>query len=238
MIASLLAGGVYLLPLAAFAYIPENHPYKSIVDRNSFGLLPPTPPQPVNVPPPPSNVKLTGISTLFGVKKAMLMVQDSSGPGKTDKSVILPEGQKEDQIEVISIDEKAGIVKIKNAGVVSDLSFEANGVKLPSLPTAAAARPGNAIPAPPSVPGAPSPTMTGVPQPRPASGLRQIPTRHLRLPSGRTIGGSSDSSSATPPEVQQILMEANRDNPDQPPLPPTELSDMLGTSPQTISADQ
>jgi len=228
--------------LLVLANINENHPYKSIVDRNSFSLLPPTPPQPVNVPPPPSNVKLTGISTLFGVKKAMLMVQDTSGPGKTDKSVILREGQKEDQIEVISIDEQGGIVKINNAGVVSDLSFEANGVKLPSLPVAASTQPANAIPAPASTPGAPSPTMTGVPQPRPASGLRQIPTRHLRLPSGRTIGGSSsDSSSAKPaisPEEQQILMEASRAaNPDQPPLPPTDLSDMLGTSPPTIPGE-
>jgi hypothetical protein len=202
----ILTGGL-LLPTVGLLAAASDNPYKSITARNSFALVAPPPPAPVEQPPPPANIKLTGISTLWGDKRAMLMVQDTSGPGKPDLSYILREGQRDGQVEVLSIDDKNGIVKVKNAGVVSSLSFDQNGIKVAGLPVpppagSSVARPPNALPAPPAPGSTISPTMTGIPQPPPRSGLRQVPTRQLRLPNssspaGVMVGGSAASSGGT-----------------------------------------
>ena len=43
-------------------------------------------------------------------------------------------GQREGDIEVLEIDQVAGMVKVRNAGVVEELTFDKNGPKLPSTP--------------------------------------------------------------------------------------------------------
>src|SRR5687767_14230038 len=111
------------------------NPYGPIVERNPFGLKPPPPP-PVetNQEPatPPPNVKLTGISNLFR-KAALLEVTEQHAPvrpgqpppaGGTVNRPILAEGEAAFGVEVVSIDSDKNTVKIRNAGTVSDLTFE------------------------------------------------------------------------------------------------------------------
>ena len=155
------------------------NPYRAITDRNVFGLLPPEPPAPPTPPTPPANIKLTGITTIFGNKRALLMVQDTA-PGGKEQSYMLSEGQREGDVEVLEINERDGTVKVKNAGNQAMLTFDKDGIKPPTAPLA----PGNvSAPAPgmPGMPGGPAfvPGASPVPPPAPG-GLRQIPSRQVR----------------------------------------------------------
>jgi hypothetical protein len=155
------------------------NPYQGIVDRNVFGLKPPPLPgkpeeKKADLPP----ITLTGITTILGNKRALMTMQ---APGKPPQSFIVPEGQREGDLEVLEIDEKAGTVKLNQSGTTVTLSFEKNGPKLPaSVPAALPniANQGNpgVVPHPtpiPYVPGAPPPVSTG---------LKGIPTRQIRMP--------------------------------------------------------
>jgi hypothetical protein len=162
--------------------------YQGIVDRNVFALKPPPPPVPVEPPKPPApNITLTGITTILGRKQALMKAQVSPKPGEPAKEVsyILTEGQRDGDVEVIAINEKAGTVKVNNQGVIQELNFEKNGVKLPSTPPPAGS-PGASA-------GSPLPSFS---RPTPGSPLKSIPTRSLRLPSsagGRSGAGLSPS---------------------------------------------
>lgn len=173
--------------------VPADNPYKGIVERNLFGLKdPPPPPNPAEVnKPQPSKIILTGITDILGRKQALMKIPAAPAkPGETPKgeqSFILTIGQREGDIEVLEIDQVAGMVKVRNAGVVEELTFDKNGPKLPSTPA----------PGAPAVAGVP-----GIPMPRPvatasatrsatpaslapgttftAAGLRSIPTRSVR----------------------------------------------------------
>jgi hypothetical protein len=115
--------------------VGEN-PYEAIVERNVFDLKPPPPPKPVdtttNAPPP--NVKLTGITSILGNKRALFMVSEAAPGGKgaagKEVSYILREGERKDSIEVLEISEKPAQVKIRNDGVESMLVLDTN----PKLP--------------------------------------------------------------------------------------------------------
>src|ERR1043166_10041298 len=112
---SRIAGSVVALLFAASALANSNdNPYQSIVDRNIFGLHPPPPP-PVNEPPRPPipPINLTGITTILGKKLAFMSIQLPPKPGEAAKpggngptSYMLGEGEREGDIEVVSIDEK------------------------------------------------------------------------------------------------------------------------------------
>jgi hypothetical protein len=113
------------------------------VERNVFGLKPPPPPpDPEANKPPPPKIVLQGITTFGGVKRALFKVQMPPKPGepaKGEQSFILAEGQRDGDIEVLEIDAKVGgeFVKVNNFGTITNLTFEANGIK-----TASAAAPG------------------------------------------------------------------------------------------------
>jgi len=239
-----LAVGLFLIP-AARAVVSGDNPYKSIMERNPFGLLPPPPPAPpADTNPPPSNIKLTGITTILGIKNALLMAQEP-GPGGKNQSYILTEGQREGQIEVLNIDNVAGSVKVSNAGTVSTLTFDKDGMKAPAAPAAAPGnmptlfRPGMPIPPAPA-PGQPVPTGNfnpnqpsggTMPSANPGSGLRQIPTRSLRMPQSSAQLNAPAAQPTTSPEEQiinqAITMEAHRDLPGTSPIPPTILTPIL-----------
>jgi hypothetical protein len=162
-----LAGGLSFLPLVCSA-VSDDNPYKSIVDRNAFDLD--SPPDPTTNAPaaPPSDVKLTGIVDIFDKKQALLLVK--GGPGKPDDSYILGEGERQDAVEVVAIDETAGTVKVNNAGIVSTLTFDKDGVSADS-----GAAPGSGPHAPPAVGNFANPRV----------GVRMIPpppARNFRLP--------------------------------------------------------
>lgn len=163
------------------------NPYEGIMVRNIFGLKPPPPlPRPEDLKQPPSDIKLSGIITILG-KRALLKTQTPARPPlpAKEESYILAEGQRDGDIEVLTIDDKAGTVKVKNHGVDQTLDFVNNGIKLPSvaqLPLAAA----------PSLP-APPPLMN-IPPPGARPGMRQIPTRPVR----GTFSGGNEQASAAP----------------------------------------
>jgi hypothetical protein len=167
-------------------------PYQGIVDRNVFGLKPaPPPPDPTEVnKPPPVKITLTGITTILGNKRVLMKAPSPAAkPGeqpKGDRSYILTEGQMEDDIEVLEINEKTGDVKLKNAGAVVTLNLMKDG---PKPPMGAAPAPG--------VPGAPGGAIPGLPGVAPAAGQGNpafpLPARIPRVPGATgtpTVPGS------------------------------------------------
>jgi hypothetical protein len=106
------------------------NPYQSIVDHNVFALRPaPKPDDPSLHPPPPPPVKveLNGIMTIFGKPQAMIKAHlpaHAPEPAKDDSYILSP-GERDGDIEVVSIDPVAGTVKIKN----QDVEQERQGVR-------------------------------------------------------------------------------------------------------------
>src|SRR3974390_2908836 len=128
-----LAGFVLgLAPGFARAEVADN-PYSGIVVRNVFNLRPPPRPED-NLPPPqaPPKITLTGITDILGNKRALMKTQMVLAPGKpaTEQSLILAEGQRDGEIEVLSIDEQTATVKVSNHGVVQELNFDKDAIKL------------------------------------------------------------------------------------------------------------
>jgi hypothetical protein len=159
-----------LLALAATASSAladaRSNPYEPIVERNPFGLKPPPPP-PTNEPPPPPpapaiTVKLTGIISFLSGKKALLEITEPGG--KNVKKPIMLEGERQDAIEVISIDVEHNLVKIKNAGVETNLTFEKIETAK-AAPAGAPAAPGFVPPGAPRTFPAPLGTPGAAPQP-------------------------------------------------------------------------
>ena len=227
----------------------NGNPYRVIIERNVFDLKGPPPPVsivPTNAPPP--NVKLTGISSILGKKQALFMVQKLGIPGKspnTDVPYIITEGERQDTVEVLEINEKAATVKIKNDGTVSVLTFEK--LNLPSTP-GMGVPPGLPGPGGPGGPGGGVPRMPNYVMPaQPApinqqaanygnaggynpsianavnnnNGLTTIPTRTLR-----TSPDTQAQEQQLSPEQAAVLAELQREVASQapagslPPFPP------------------
>jgi hypothetical protein len=101
-------------------------PYQAIANRNAFNLKQLQEQLPPEVLPPLPKFRLTGIITRFGEKRAFLKMQVANRPGESvdDRSVVLSQGQREGEIEVLDIDEKLGSVKIHWSGRPLTLKFE------------------------------------------------------------------------------------------------------------------
>ena len=107
--------------------------YRTIVNRNIFGLKPPAP-----VPPavePSGNLFLTGLADLASNRQAFFMVEE---PGKASAGFVLCEGEQNEWLEVLSVDIENSAVKVRlnrpllrprtdEAEVV--LSLQTDGVK-------------------------------------------------------------------------------------------------------------
>ena len=160
-----LAVGLCLLAVSVLGSETSN-PYGAIVERNPFGLKPPPPPPDPNAAqetkPPPCNVRLTGITSLFGPssKRALLEIEEQDQGKKTTRKPILTEGQRDGLVEVLAIDIVNNRVRIRNDDVETELTFEkpkpaagpAPGVAPPHIPSPlgqpAGAPPGVAAAAP------------------------------------------------------------------------------------------
>ena len=174
---ALLVGGLALsaAETASTVAAPGN-PYLGIVERNAFGLKPPPPVvEPEVVKPPPPKITLTGITTILGNKRALLRFTPPAKPGEPPKEqgYTLAEGQREGDLEVLEIDEKAGTVKVSNYGTIATLDFENNGIKNPG---------GGAPPGPVAPPGVPPGMRPGMPLPGAMGGAMPMPARPLRVP--------------------------------------------------------
>ena len=246
-----LAGGLTLCVAAtASTAAAADNPYQGIVERNVFGLKPPTPPpSPEDTKPPPPKITLTGITTILGNKRALLKFTPPPKPGEPAKeeSYTLAEGEREGGLEVLEIDEKERTVKVNNYGTVATLDFETNGIK-----TAPAAPP----------PGVPPPVRPGMPMRGPAGapgmGTTPMPARPLRVPPGAgayvapQASAGADQPAVNPamtaqaPAVQEgssnleenlMMLELNRIKNQpmveaglMPPLPRHEMSDDMRTA--------
>jgi hypothetical protein len=125
-------GALTLLYVAEMARAEvKPNPYQPIIERNAFGLKPPPPP-PDPTPPappaaPPAKVTLTGITSMFGPSstRALLeIVEQEAGKAATPKKPILREGERLGSVEVVSIDVEKSVVKIRNGGIETNLTFE------------------------------------------------------------------------------------------------------------------
>jgi hypothetical protein len=233
---------------------PSASPYDGIIDRNVFGLKPPPPPpDPEATKTPPAKITLTGITTILGNKRALMKTPPPQGkpgePPKTEQSYILTIGQREGDIEVIDIDEKAGSVKVNNAGTVLTLTFEKDGAKLPATPPP----PAPGVPVPGAIPALPNPAIPAGTQPGgsgftlPTRAIRTVPTPGVVNPTGGSYGAgltpgtsvpslptyttaqsqaqiaqqASAQQSAASPEQQVLMMELQREaNKNNPKFPP------------------
>ena len=110
-----LAGGLALNAnlRADDVVLSPGNPYAPVVARNLFGLNPPTPVDTtVADATPPPKITPNGIMSIFGQLQVLFKVAGTAKPGKpaVDDDYILSEGQRQDDIEVVKIDEKAGSV--------------------------------------------------------------------------------------------------------------------------------
>lgn len=176
------------LSARAAAQESAENPYQSIVDRNVFALKPPPDPETLKPPtPPPPPIELQGISVLFGRKRVLFTVTvPGSKPGQPPerKALILAEGERRDEVEVLEIDEKTGTVKFNNHGQEDIRTLAKDSSKIAAAPPPPAAPPApGAIPSPQPAP----PTATFNPPPgagHAGATLRNIPTRPVRVTPG------------------------------------------------------
>jgi hypothetical protein len=238
---------------------PAN-PYQGVVDRNVFALKPPPPPpDPESLKPPAPAFQLTGITTIFGNKRALLKAVPKAGkagePAAKEKSYMLTEGQREDDVEVDHIDEVAGTVTVTYAGTVMTLDFTNNAAKLVAVapPPAPTGAPGGRGAPPPGPAGIHPPTAThsGLRQPAAAGNDR----RPVRTGTGGGVGMASgqmgmgavsaqtglaaqQSAANLTRDQQEVVMEAMREqgDPATPPLPPTSLTPLIEAANQEAAA--
>lgn len=232
--------------------------YKVIIDRNPFGLVDPPPIKPVEPPKiivetvPPPEVELTGMfrDSRKSRTYALFLVQEKGKPEK--KSYMLAEGERQEGLQVISIDDKEAKVKIAVQGVESTITFSEK--KTPAMPA-------GRMP----TPGAPTTTVNNlqqvpVPQVQPG-GVQQFNTSRQGGQFSRSAGGVTAVAGGMQPSAQpgadnnlqaiptrpvrgqsmtrqeqEVIIELNREilkqqrqqNPNQapvmPPLPPTSLT--------------
>jgi hypothetical protein len=101
-------------------------PYAGIPARNIFALRIPPPSVPLTEPAPPAaKLRLNGITTILGGKLALLKctLPPASGSPAKEEFYILGEGERAGTVAVLSIDEKAGLVRVDNSGSIVNLSF-------------------------------------------------------------------------------------------------------------------
>jgi len=251
---SMLTAVVGQVPLQATVPEANISAYEGIPQRNVFGLRPPTTqPQQEPAAAPLPKITLTGITTILDSKRALMKVAAANtkqpDPAK-ELSLILTEGQREGDIEVLQIDERAGSVKVRNSGQVMVLTFDKDGAKLPATP--APGSPGaptspSALPAvqptnpytlparttatPPPLPGR-NTHRTVVPAPGVATSNSTVTPPVGGVPSPTGLPGSSAATPAPAAnqdltaEEQAIVMELQRQsNPSAAALlPPTPLT--------------
>lgn len=145
--------------------------YKSIVDRNPFGLKDPPIAQPPPTNKPATQEKkedfyLTGITTIGTPKraKAYLLSKDASKKLYDEKFYTMSVGDKQGEVTMKEIDPKGRRVLIAYLGEDKWLSMKDNGVPAPTGPA-----PG-AMPLIPGAPGSVPPPGGAVPVPLPSAG--------------------------------------------------------------------
>lgn len=187
-----------LLVVLAIPAVGGINPYSGIVERNSFGLKPPVNPADLVKPPPPvvADIKLQGITTILGRKQVLMKVRVPTKPPEParDESLVLLEGQREGEVEVLEINPEDGTVKISNGGTILALNMQDHADK----PLPGATPPGPAGAPPSGGVQLPSPSPATIPGVGAATGNRAIP--HGAFPTGAsvsTFGGGTGAGMAS-----------------------------------------
>jgi hypothetical protein len=223
-----LAGGLMLnISVRANDAIASGNPFGPIVTRNVFGLNP----LPTNAPVStedntPLKITPNGIMSIFGQLQVLFKVAPRAGqPGAKEESFVLSEGQSQDEIEVVHINEKAGMVTFNNHGTVQEIPL-ANAPAL-NMPVPA---PGQNIPPPGAIPtpfggrfggGPGAPSSPGVPgvrfggnnsSPGNAPAFSAAPTRGNSGYPGQVMmqQNSVAGSSATQPQNTRNTLTADQ----------------------------
>jgi len=238
-------GACLFTPVSRLLADAQPNQYDVISERNIFKLRPMVVAPPADSQKdPPSKVTLTGITDILGGKMALMEVQPQGGKPKL--FLMLAEGQRDGDVSLISIDQKAGTVTIKNQDVTQTLDMADAGKRAASAPAVAGG--GSPIPSPtgggggvnsirdvrargidarrdlrtvssgdvPALPG--SGNTTSLPSSGDmASGGTAIGTNP------RTLTAQSQGKIMSPEEQivkMEIDREVNKNNPNYPPLPP------------------
>jgi hypothetical protein len=106
------------------AVLPDN-PYGTIVARNIFGLetTPTNAPADVQPDSPPPKITPNGLMSIFGQSQVLFKVAAplEAGQQRSDESFVMSVRDRKDDIEVIKIDDKAGIITFNNHGRIQEL---------------------------------------------------------------------------------------------------------------------
>lgn len=187
---SILVSALALIFAPPASALTTDNPYSAIASRNAFALKPPVVVTNTATTPEaaPAGIELQGIHTILGKPQVFLKIKQPPRPPKPaeDLSVVLEAGEREGEVQVISIDAAAGIVRLENRGTALALNMKDNAATPTAAPVTAPAVPGLTLPRPP---GLPAPAGV-IPQPRPA------PTAPGGV-SSTTIGGASARSASS-----------------------------------------
>ena len=199
--AGLHAAGIASTNVSTNNPLPDN-PYAPVVIRNVFNLLPPPPPLDLTPPEPPKNIPKitpTGIQSFSGHVKVLFKASGGAAkPGQPAKDAyyILSQGQRKEDIEVINIDQKNGIITFDNHGTTQELPL-VNSPSSGGTPAAAA-----------SAAGIPGMTPGG-----PVASGNSGPTGIIRFSGGSgTRGGGAGTSANNPNHGPNVANGANGAN--------------------------
>lgn len=200
---AVLAVGVFCGVSAGFA-LTENNPYAAIGGRNVFALKPPVAVTNIGTAAvtAPAGLELQGFTTILGRPQVLIKMKVPPRPPEPakDRSLVMDVGQREGDVEIVEMDTRAGIVKLKNQGNLVSLNLKDNSSKLapgPALPAPPVPQPAGMIPPPasgslaPGGGGVSTSTMGGS-----SSGGAGLPTRSIRTPGGVPQASSGYGSSA------------------------------------------
>lgn len=170
----------------------ESNPYQAIVTRNVFGLKDPLPPPMVEQAKPAPKLILTGITTI-GKTRALLKASPAQpqlgGQPGGEESFILGEGERQGDVQVVSIDPALGKVTLNLGGESVTVGFVDNsrskGGPAGTPPTALSGLLG-ALP----------------PQPLPMAGTPQSQPSQLAQVTQPVEGVAMASAAAVQPQLQ------------------------------------
>jgi hypothetical protein len=116
--------GVCILGLAVVA---AANPYETISLRNIFNLVPARndPAKPADVFKPSPDVRLSGVAA-FGSHKWVLL--SKAEPGKAPRHLLMREGEKEDDLEIVDVDELGALVTVRSGDELLELKLATNSV--------------------------------------------------------------------------------------------------------------
>ena len=231
-----------------------DNPFSGIVARNMFNLVPMPTNNPADAnkqPDPPAKISANGIMTLFGAPEVLFQVTLPPKPNQPQQvnSYTMSEGDRQDGIEVVKIDQAAGIITFNNNGVVQEIPLGAATSSGPA--SGPASSPANAFGRPawsrgPGGPGMPgfqgyaagsSPGYSANPSspmdnnnPNAANGgMPNVSPTSMEGSQARLNSMLNDPNYLTP-EAQTVLIEANRQqlqaagDPTAALLPPTDIT--------------